>query len=158
MSISREAGHDVVVDGLRSAGLRVTKARAAIASVIAGAETPVGMGEIETRLADNGIPRSTVYRVVNELTELGLVRRYEFDEGFARYEAAEPVKGHHHHFICRSCRSVLEVDETADLERHLAKAEARLERRDGITIEGHRVDLFGLCSDCGPAVKRQRRA
>lgn len=106
------------------------------------------MADVEDRLASEGIPQSTIYRVVSELVQAGLLRRYEFDEGFARFEPGEEIRGHHHHFVCRSCGDVAEVEVLPELERHLGRAEAILETAEGLRVEGHRLDLFGTCGSC----------
>lgn len=148
MSVETDTGRDALVERMRRGGLRITRARKAIAAALATAETPLAMGEIELAAESEQIPRSTVYRVVNEMTAMGLLRRYEFDEGFARFEVADGFRDHHHHFVCRSCRQVLEIEGLGDLERQMGRAEAILEADRGLLIEGHRLDLFGLCASC----------
>lgn len=133
---------------LRSAGLRATRARIAIGEALTEADSPMGLADLEILLAHQQLPRSTVFRAVSELTAAGILNRYEFEEGFARYEIADGARGHHHHFICRECRSVLDLDGLGDLERHMGRAEASIETTHGHLVEGHRLDLFGLCSRC----------
>lgn len=142
---------------LRSAGLRATRARIAIGEALAEAGAPMGLADLEILLAHEQLPRSTVFRAVSELTAAGILNRYEFEEGFARYEIADGPRGHHHHFICRECRRVLDLDGLGELERHMGRAEASIESTDGHIVEGHRLDLFGLCSRCaaGAPVNQQ---
>ncbi|RIK10478.1 MAG: hypothetical protein DCC49_03345 [Acidobacteria bacterium] len=139
---------------LRSAGLRATRARIAIGEALTEADAPMGLADLATLLEHQQLPRSTVFRAVSELTTAGILNRYEFEEGFARYEIANGARGHHHHFICRECRGVLDLDGLGELERHMGRAEASIETTHGHVVEGHRLDLFGLCSRCASDAKK----
>jgi Fur family ferric uptake transcriptional regulator len=63
-----------------------------------------------------------------------------------RYALCTAV-GHHHHFVCRSCHTVLEVECEA-LERALAA----LGEETGLAIERHDVTLRGQCLRCREGV------
>lgn len=156
MNQGRNHTRTPIAERLRLAGLRATRARVTIGEALESAESPLGLADLESRLAGERLPRSTVFRAVNELTAAGILNRYEFEEGFARYEIADDARGHHHHFICRGCSSVLDVDGLGELERHMGRAEASLESTQGLVVEGHRLDLFGLCPQCAKGTSNPR--
>ena len=74
---------------LKEAGYRLTKPRRAVAQVLLAGQTPLSIEEIHSRLGDRSINRVSVYRTVQLFCDLGIVRRLQFHEGFARYELAE---------------------------------------------------------------------
>ena len=89
---------------------------------------------------------ATVYRVLEQLSERGLVQRIDVGEGIARYEAALPSGEHHHHLVCDDCGKV-EAFADDELERALQQ----VERRTGYSVAGHDVVLRGACGECAPA-------
>jgi Fur family ferric uptake transcriptional regulator len=86
---------------------------------------------------------ATVYRVLEQLSERGLVQRIDVGEGIARYEAALPSGEHHHHLVCDDCGK---VEAFADDE--LEAVIHAVERRTGYSIAGHDVVLRGACHEC----------
>ena len=69
---------------------------------------------------------------------------------FARFELAEDLTGdHHHHLICSSCGGVEDAPASAGIERAVHKAIDEVERATGFRTTAHRIDLVGLCRDCG---------
>jgi Fur family transcriptional regulator, ferric uptake regulator len=86
---------------------------------------------------------ATVYRVLEQLSERGLVQRVGVGAGTARYEAALPTGEHHHHLVCDDCGKV-EAFEDDELEAVIHK----VERRTGYSVAGHDVVLRGACRQC----------
>lgn len=87
-----------------------------------------------------GIGFSTVYRTMKLLVEAGLVSERHFRGAEALYEN---VSSHHDHCICTACGKILEFeDETIEeLQRRVAE-------RSGFLLLSHRMELYGLCSNC----------
>ncbi len=84
---------------------------------------------------------ATVYRNLKAMVEDGSLRPVELPGGPSRYEIAG--KGHHHHFHCRGCDRVFEVE---DCPGRLADLTPR-----GFCLESHEIILYGLCAGCsGP--------
>jgi Fur family ferric uptake transcriptional regulator len=126
---------------LATAGHPWTRPRSAVLQVLTLAPTPIKIEEICERLhrlpGGRGINRSSVYRTVNLLRELTVVRRIQLGDGVQRYELAEDYRAHHHHLVCESCGRIEDVRrcplEGADL---------------GPTVRFHHLELFGLCRWC----------
>src|SRR6185503_481343 len=90
---------------LRQAGHRRGGARTAVVEALAGHDCAVTAIELddELRRRKPAVARASVYRALEQLEELGLVRRIEVCRGTAGYERVDPTGHHHHHAICREC-------------------------------------------------------
>ncbi len=87
---------------------------------------------------------ASIYRVLDLLTEKGLLQRIDLGAGVARYEPAHSGGEHHHHLVCNNCGRV-EAFEDDELERALRN----VEQRTGYSVAGHDVVLRGACRTCG---------
>ncbi len=87
-----------------------------------------------------GVSRTTVYRVLETLVELGLIRRLHHPAAFARFDG----KIHrHHHLVCRSCHQVIDIEAKRFDELKLPPG-----RRHGFQIEDVSVHFVGVCAEC----------
>lgn len=88
-----------------------------------------------------GIGYATVYRMLKNMVDAGLVIEHHFDEK-ARYEL-NLDRAHHDHLICNKCGKIVEFScqEIEDLQDKIAK-------NHGFAIVHHKHELYGLCSDC----------
>jgi len=89
------------------------------------------------------ISKATVYRTVDLLAEVGILRKIVFRDGVIRYEIAEGGKHHHHHLICSECGKVTEF--SMDLLENL---EDVIEKKTGFRINDHQLKFYGLCPSC----------
>lgn len=66
---------------------------------------------------------TTVYRTLELLVQMGLVFKFDFGDGGARYELSEGPKsiGHHHHLLCTGCRRIIDYTDFIDEEIELLK-------------------------------------
>jgi len=119
---------------------RRTRQRAAIWSVLERAARPLGPTEVleEARSEVPNLGMATVYRNIKALVEAGRLRSVELPGLSSRYEVAG--KEHHHHFHCRSCDGVFEVDTCPGDFEAITPA--------GFKLERHEVTLYGLCTEC----------
>ena len=128
---------------LAEAGYSDTAARRAIIDVLCsrpGGTTPADLLS-RGRRSHPRLGQVTVYRTLEILEQLGLVRKLHQEEGCSSWVATSA--GHAHHVICRRCRRAVEF-EGCSLEPVLAA----VARRTGYTVEGHWLELFGLCPTC----------
>ena len=94
---------------------------------------------------------TTIYRTLELLQEMGLVFKFDFGDGRARYELAEGPQGarHHHHLVCTSCNRVIDytdfIDEEVDL---LNKTKKGLSEKFNFKITNHIIQFYGLCERC----------
>jgi Fur family transcriptional regulator, ferric uptake regulator len=130
---------------LAAAGFRRGGARAAVIALLDREACALSAYDIEDALRADGrsVARASIYRVLDELTGLGLVARVEVGQGSARYEAARPDREHHHHMVCDRCGEVQPFADD-DLER----AVDRLAARVAFDVDEHEIVLHGSCADC----------
>jgi len=122
---------------------RNTRQRGAIRRVFTALHRPLSPAEVlsaaKTEVPTMGI--ATVYRTIKTLLDEGEITSIDIPGEAPRYEISH--LGHHHHFHCRTCDKVFEVDGCpADILK-LAPP--------GFVTDGHEVMLFGRCDTCGVA-------
>lgn len=137
----------VAVVRLRREGQRYTENRRRLVDVLASAPAPLTIPDILTRAP--GLAQSSVYRNLAVLERADLVRRIVTTDEWARYELAEDLTEHHHHLICSSCGAVADFTLTSELESSIESAFQRVARKNGFSIDHHRLDLVGRCRTCG---------
>lgn len=128
---------------LRQAGKRITPQRLLILEAMREAGGHLDADEIY-RLARQKAPRlslSTVYRTINVLKEVGVIKELHLGEEHHHYEL-RGEKGHHH-LICQGCGKVVEFEcpFSQELLRDLG-GEYHFE------ITGIHLDLTGYCPEC----------
>ena len=120
---------------MRGAGYKATPQRTAVLRALI-AEQHQSLEEIRARCSEVGLV--TVYRTLDLLGGLGIVRRLDLGDG-ARYELAE---NHHHHVICESCGDISEFEE-CPLDP------GRLSFGNGFEVRSHSIEVYGRCAACG---------
>jgi Fur family transcriptional regulator, ferric uptake regulator len=130
---------------LREAGFRSGGARTAVVELLGRQRCCATAQEIHdgTRRAGRPVGIASVYRVLDVLSDLGLVQRVDVGDQVTRYEPSLPGGDHHHHVVCDDCGKV-EAWKDDGLER----AVNRVARRVDYRIAAHDVVLRGLCVDC----------
>lgn len=125
---------------LSGAGLRAGAARTAVVELLArDGQCLLSAQEITDQLrAQGSASAASVYRVLDELFELGLVHRLDGRHGIARYEIADPER-HHHHIVNERSGEVHPFDDDA-----LEEAIAAVGRRLGMRLTSHEVILRGI--------------
>lgn len=93
------------------------------------------------------IGMATIYRTLELLEGLGLLRKMNFGDGRSRYELTprDVSEHHHHHLLCLSCNRIFEVEE--DLLHQLEKI---IEEKHQFSITNHNLHFFGYCRNCQP--------
>jgi Fur family ferric uptake transcriptional regulator len=148
MDVSAEL-HETVAARLGEADSRYTRHRRALIEVLRHAKQPMTIAEILA--VASHLPQSSVYRNLAVFEETGLVQRLVGAGDFARFELAEDLLGHHHHLVCRSCGTMHDVELPHELEADIERALTALARRRRFQLQGHRLDLIGLCRTCSAA-------
>lgn len=130
---------------LQAHGYRSSRPRRAIVEALATRHCGTTARELQGALERAGVRVgvASVYRTLELLADLGLVRRLELRDGGALFEPALPDGSHHHHLICEACGEV-ETFEDAALERAITA----LARRVRFQVAAHDVTLRGICPDC----------
>ena len=89
------------------------------------------------------VSRSSVYRIMEELEEIGLLQRVEIGQGMVRYEPVRRGHGHHHHLVCDHCGRLQPFTDDA-----LERAIRRLSDRVPLRVSEHEIVIHGACETC----------
>lgn len=127
-------------DRMKAKGLRITPQRYAVyADLLSRQDHPTVEQILATVNTDLPIAsKASVYSALTVLREVGLVREVLLDEGVTRYDAnVEP----HHHFVCRTCGSIVDIDWQLLGKIDLSKLPPSLSAQSyEITVKGDRCD------------------
>ncbi|WP_249161611.1 Fur family transcriptional regulator [Actinospica acidithermotolerans] len=123
---------------------RATRQRAAVTSLLDETEDFVSAQQLHDRLRHRGdsVGLTTVYRTLQSLAETGQVDVVRTDEGESVYRRCSSGS-HHHHLVCRSCGTAVEVEGPA-VEAWAGKVAAE----HGFIQVEHTVEIFGTCANC----------
>lgn len=133
---------DTLVERLRSAGYKITPPRLAVLEVISQEGEHLNPNEILDRAQAlrPGLGRATVYRTLEVLTQLCIVRPIYVGESGPMYIRAE---GGHHHLVCSACGRIVDFDQC------VAEGMAQeLRERFDFEITSHLLEFYGLCAAC----------
>lgn len=135
-----------VLAGLRGKGQRITTARRAVIEALARSTAHPSVdqlcSDIERILP--GVHRSTIYRTVETLDELGAITHVHMGHGTTTYHLAGPVAASEHlHAQCRVCGRVIDLRSDA-----LEPVKQTLEAEAGFVLDARHVALSGTCRDC----------
>jgi Fur family ferric uptake transcriptional regulator len=130
---------------LDRAGFRSGSARRAVIELLGRQDCCVTAQEIFDGLRGEGrsVGIASVYRVLDLLTERGLVQRIDVGAGMARFEPLYRSGEHHHHLVCDRCGEVTSFE-----DRDLERAIQRLAKRVDYAVGAHDVTLRGECPAC----------
>ncbi len=136
---------DRIIERLRDGGGRLTSSRRLIVeAMLAGGDHHLTAADIvETmRRADPDFHESTVYRTLERLTELGVVRPVHLNPGATVFHLVE--RDHHHnHLVCDECGRVIEA--AVDLLDVVAREVAR---QHHFSLQTEAATLHGRCEAC----------
>ena len=129
---------DTVLSRCQALGLRMTKQRCLIAELLDAAKDHPDVEALhaQAQARDAKLSLATVYRTVKLFEEAGILDRRQFGDGRARYEDAE--RAHHDHLIDTATGDVIEF-----CDPEIEELQARIARRLGYRLLGHRLELYG---------------
>lgn len=122
-------------------GHRMTKPRRDVVDVVMRQSRPFTAEQIVQLLPD--ISRATVYRTLEIMASVGILSRLLQSNGHPAYVVGNP--GHRHHLICSSCGYVVAITPCP-----IEAAVTELGADHDFTVQGHSLEVFGLCHDCRP--------
>lgn len=123
---------------LRNAGKRITRERTLLLRIV---EQNAHLDAEEIyRIAQQELPQiglATVYRTLNLLTEIGIVRSSDLGENHSHYELQSEE---HVHLVCSECNLVTDIP--------VPRALATAARKAGFTVQRTHFEMFGICQSC----------
>ena len=134
----------VLTDRLRRKSRKVTGPRQAVLELLRRHAHPLSIKEIFSALGPGDCDLATVYRSMHLLEGMGMVKRFDFGDGLARFELLpEGDDGHHHHLVCVRCAGVIEIPECA-----VGELDDRIAVSSGFKAVTHKLEFFGICPEC----------
>jgi Fur family transcriptional regulator, ferric uptake regulator len=132
------------IEELKNTGLKATLPRLKILEIFqkGGQRHMTAEDVFRVLLNDHSdIGLATVYRVLTQFEQAGILERSHFESGKAVYELNEGK--HHDHLICTGCGKVEEFYD-AEIERR----QQMVAKDKGWILQDHAMSLYGLCADC----------
>ncbi|MFT0547374.1 ferric iron uptake transcriptional regulator [Allopusillimonas ginsengisoli] len=137
---------------LKNMGLKATFPRLKILDIFRRADERHQSAEdiYRTLIAEEvDIGLATVYRVLTQFEQAGILVRSQFDGGKAVFELNDG--DHHDHLICTICGTVEEFTDT-----EIEKRQHKVADEHGYTLDTHTMLLYGVCPKCQAKPKGQQ--
>ena len=128
---------------LKENRIKLTNERRGIIAVLQKTKAPLSPADLFLRIKPE-LPKAnltTVYRNLEMLEGLKLVKRLTFNKDSFYYELVSD-RDHHHHVICKKCGRVEELENVSEKFVNEVSAQTRFK------IEDHNLEFFGLCEEC----------
>lgn len=130
-------------------GLKKTKQRICVFSVLEEAEKPMSAQQIYNQIqaSNESVWLSTVYRVLEHFVNEGFViKTTVMDNSIALY--ALNRNNHKHYAICVNCHKVIEL-ENCPMDRFEPEFS-----ESNFHVLGHKVEMYGYCKDCDEKISK----
>ncbi len=134
----------VFIEYLQGRKLKLTPHRQLILDLFLNHEGHRSVEDIyrTVRAKDPRVGYTTVYRTMKLLSDCGLAREIDLDDGVMRYEHLYNHE-HHDHMICMRCGKSIEFYDP-DIEALQDEASDHLDFK----VMDHKLQIYGLCADC----------
>jgi Fur family transcriptional regulator, ferric uptake regulator len=146
MSHAHQHTHSIEyhIERLKHNGYKLTNARMVVLNVLQALGGHVTSAQILEAVSatDSSIGRASVFRTLELLARLGMVRPTYLENSLTPHYVLLP-DGHHHHIICTRCNRVIEI-ESCGLEALTRQLEETL----NVKLSGHLLEFYGECADC----------
>lgn len=128
---------------LNELNLKATPTRLAVLKLLENSKEPMDVAAIIEFLKKNKVKAdpTTIFRIVNLLTQKGILKKVRFNEDKSRYEYG--LRNDHHHLICQDCG---EIEDISDCPIDLLEKE--ISKRKKFVIKTHSLEFFGICKNC----------
>ena len=137
-------------EDLKLAGLKSTLPRLKILAILESSNIRhVSAEDVYKKLLadDESVGIATVYRVLTQFEEAGLVIRHNFEGERSVFELNN--EEHHDHMFCVECGSVTEF-----IDPRIESLQDKVAEEHAFTIQDHSLTLYGLCRNCGQKSNR----
>ena len=135
---------DQLIDRARVAGLRKTKALEAILTCLVECDRPMTLNEFtQCGHLSQKCDKATVFRLLQKLTDKGMVRRLGLHERAAYFTLLTPGT-HHDYLICRDCGNIEPITSPCPVHQ----LEQKIREETGYTNLYHELEFFGQCPSC----------
>jgi len=128
---------------LKRAGLKITLPRIKILTILQNPNNQhISAEDVYKILLEQHeeIGLATVYRVLNQFDDAGIVSRHHFEGGKSVFELSH--KQHHDHLVCLKCGIVVEFEDDV-----IEKRQVDIAKTHNIKLTNHSLYLYGECED-----------
>lgn len=127
---------------LKKSGIKVTKSRMAVLTVLQSTDYPLDALKIFDVLKSKKIKidPATVYRILERLLSVGVVKQVDFREGKLRYELAGD---HHPHLVCQVCGDIKPYH-----GQYIVEMKKEILNNHKFMVKDHTLEFFGICKKC----------
>ena len=132
---------------LSSTNASITNPRLILLGLLLREARPLTIDQV-LKLTKGKLAQSTLYRVINDLRNFGLLSVFTNLENTMVIELNDQASSHHHHVFCRKCGSITDIELNPELELKLDVEVKRIEKEHHILIDGHSLELFATCKSC----------
>jgi Fur family transcriptional regulator, ferric uptake regulator len=148
LSVTEWSKSEALTRYMAEHGLKSTRQRSLIIDTFFNTGGHLSVEELwnKVRSQDAKVSVATVYRTMKLLHDCGLVHARNFGDGQTRYEAAAG-RHHHDHLICTRCGTIIEFEND-----RIEMLQDRVARQHGFRVTSHKMELYGLCSECQVAL------
>jgi Fur family ferric uptake transcriptional regulator len=139
---------------LRESGLKATLPRLRILQLFHESKTKHLSAEDVYRLLQDeriDVGLATVYRVLTQFEQAGILIRRNFESAHAVFEVDEG--SHHDHLICTNGGKVEEF-----VDNEIEHRQEQVAKKHGFTIDAHSLSLYGICDVCAKAQSHLTRS
>ena len=129
---------------IKDAGLKITLPRVKILEILESSRIHhLSAEDVYKILISKGevIGLATVYRVLTQFEDAGLVVRHNFEGGHSVFEIA--AEEHHDHIDCVKCGRVEEF-----FDKEIEALQLQVAAKLGFALTDHDLNMYGLCGDC----------
>jgi len=139
---------DSALEALRARNMRITPQRLAVVEELVGNTTHPTAEQMAKRVQGRmyGVSTSTIYKTLNELVEIGLVRKVD-SSGKAHFDPEIELHGH---LRCIRCGDLVDVS----LPGEKLKVISEMEERNGVRVTSVAVQFEGICRSCSKGEKK----
>jgi len=128
-----------VLSKLIVGGQRLTNTKKSVVAYLEKQTNPVTVKQINSNVSAN---KTTIYRLLKRLIDLGSISEVNFGDGKKRYEISS--KNHHHHLICVSCSKITEFE----IGNKICRNKILLKKHLEFKVLRHNLEFFGICGKC----------
>lgn len=128
---------------LTGQGYRMTSSREVILQTFVNCGGHISADDLVTLVHQQApkVGRMTVYRTLDLLCQLNLIRPVYQGTGAAHFVLLH--EGHHHHLVCAACHRTIEFDDCI-----LSEIESVVGKRFNFQVQGHLLEFYGICEQC----------
>lgn len=124
----------------------ITNPRIIVLEELLASKNPLTIDELQKKLK-NKVAKSTLYRVLNDLKKIQILNEFSTPDNLTVVELILEDDTHHHHLFCSDCGEIIDIEMGDEFEKTLSEEIKRIEKNFNFSIEDHRLELFGKCTE-----------